>query len=148
MIEPHIIPCNRCNMLGKPFRTARRAFPPKARSKQCLRAVVSWPSSFKPKWIPSCGNTTNQQLPQGRNDPTTRWHPCAQFWFAQFGARMDNSLVQIHLLKDSEIGTTLFLESLRNLHEQVQRYSLDAVSPWWSSTATRRQPGFSTNGAK
>ncbi len=41
-------------------------------------------------------NMMKQQHPQGRNDPTTRWHPCAQFWFAQFGARMDNSLVQIH----------------------------------------------------
>ena len=80
----------------------------------------------------------------------------------KFGARMDNRLVQIHLLKDSEIGTTLFLESLRNLHKQVQSgvtvwmvwvsifndLKTDAVSRRWSSTATRRQPGFSTNGAK
>lgn len=43
----------------------------------------------------------------------TRWHPCAQFWFTQFKglglgwARMDNTIVQIYLLSDSEIGTTL-----------------------------------------
>lgn len=99
---------------------------PKARSKQCLRAVVSWPSSFKPKWWPSCGNTTKTHNVHGvemiGND-LTRWHPCVQFWFTQFKglglawARMDNTIVQIYLLNDSEIGTTLLVGVLEDLTE-------------------------------